>query len=394
MAMIALASIGSAHAQLTTLVSFDGTNGESPLGGVTLSSDGSTLYGTTEGGSGTVFSVPVTGGPVDTLASGVGSYGDLTLSSDGSTLYGSNGSGGTDGAGSVFSVPVTGGAPTTLASFNEAIGFNPSGNLTLSGGILYGTTSIGGTGGGGTVFSVPVTGGGTPTTLVSFNGSNGGSSYGGLIFSGGTFYGTTAFGGANSAGTVFALDPTTDAITTLASFFSSSHGGYEPYGNLTLSSDGSTLYGTTEDGGANGDGTVFALNLTTKQLTSLASFDGTNGKGPVAGLTLSSDGDTLYGTTQIGGTSNEGTVFALNLGTDTLSTLVDFDGANGGVPWDDLVLSGNTLYGTTEIGGAHNDGTVFALDLQAAPEPSGWALGLIATGVLIGLRRHSRRARV
>ena len=94
----------------------------------------------------------------------------LTLS--GSTLYGTTSAGGANGDGTIFSIPVTGGTPTTLLSFNGTDGEDPYGSLTLSGSTLYGMTSAGGANGDGTIFSIPVTGG-TPTTLFSFNGTDG-----------------------------------------------------------------------------------------------------------------------------------------------------------------------------------------------------------------------------
>ena len=64
--------------------------------------------------------------------------------------------------------------------------------------------------------------------------------------------------------------------------------------DLTLS--GNTLYGTTvERGGINGYGTVFSVPVSGGSPTVLASFNGSNGEMPDAGLTLS--GSTLYGTT-------------------------------------------------------------------------------------------------
>ena len=171
-AFVYFAGIG--HAQtITTLASFNGANGESPVAGLTLS--GSTLYGTT----------------VD---------------------------GGANGYGEVFSVPVTGGTPTILASFNGRNGENPFADLTLSASTLYGTTYDGGYG---TVFSLPVTGG-TPTVLASFGDSNGCSPYAGLILSsdGTTLYGTTLGGGTYNAGTVFSLsipEPATLSLLALGS---------------------------------------------------------------------------------------------------------------------------------------------------------------------------------
>jgi len=119
--------------------------------------------------------------------------------------------------------------------------------------------------------ATPVTGG-TPTTLFSFsaNGVNGAEPAGSLILSGSTLYGMTEFGGANTDGTIFAESVAGGTPTTLVSFTGDdgSYPGAAPMGDLTLS--GSTLYGMTQYGGANGDGTVFALTLPTPEPSTFA----------------------------------------------------------------------------------------------------------------------------
>ncbi len=78
-------------------------------------------------------------------------------------------------------------------------------------GTLYGTTSWGraygsGTSSGGTVFSITTSG--KEKVLHSFGkGSDGADPRAGLIHVNGTLYGTTAEGGAHGDGTVFALTP-------------------------------------------------------------------------------------------------------------------------------------------------------------------------------------------
>ena len=49
-----------------------------------------------------------------------------------------------------------------------------------------------------------------------------------------------------------------------------------PYGGLIMDSSGN-LYGTTSGGGASNDGTVFELAHGSGTITTLASFNGTNG---------------------------------------------------------------------------------------------------------------------
>ena len=181
-----------------------------------------------------------------------------------------------------------------------------------------------------------------------------------------------------------------ETLTTLVSFNYAN--GANPLGSLTL--NGSTLYGMTNNGGANGYGNIFSIPVDGGIPTVLASFDGTNGRHPVHGsLTLS--GSTLYGTTHQGGAGGGlygyGTVFSIPVDGGIPTVLVSFNDINGKSPQGSLILIGSTLYGTTAWGGAggglNGHGTVFSLTV---PEPSTLillcmaALGLLA----YAWRRH------
>ena len=108
--------------------------------------------------------------------------------------------------------PPPGGELATLASFNgTASGTNggyPNSGVTLdSQGNLYGTTGGTTDGGvitsGGTVYEI-ANGSDTPTTIASFNGSNGAFPTGGVTLDAqGNLYGTTETGGAYGFGTVW-----------------------------------------------------------------------------------------------------------------------------------------------------------------------------------------------
>ena len=119
-------SIPTAGGTPTTLFSFDGTHGQQPDGNLTLI--GSTLYGMAPSNTGgVVFSIPTTGGTPTILASfsaatGQEIQGSLTLSADGSTFYGMASAGGANHDGTIFSVPVAGGPISVLASFNGTNG--------------------------------------------------------------------------------------------------------------------------------------------------------------------------------------------------------------------------------------------------------------------------------
>jgi uncharacterized repeat protein (TIGR03803 family) len=126
-------------------------------------------------------------------------------------------------------------------------------------------------------------------------------------------------------------------------------------------------------GGNSGNGTVFALNTDGTGFTNLHIFTATSalhinsdGAAPSSGVILS--GNTLYGITQFGGSSGNGTVFALNTDGTGFTTLCSFavhpNLSTGLIPSSGVILSGNTLYGTTYSGGTSGNGTVFSLSFR------------------------------
>ena len=132
-----------------------------------------------------------------------------------------------------------------------------------------------------------------------------------------------------------------------------------PGAALVQGTDGN-LYGTTAYGGAYGQGTVFQAT-TNGVLTTLVSFNGTNGAHPSAALLQAGDGN-FYGTTAFGGTNgNNGTVFQMTPA-GLLTTLLSFYGTNGSQPFAGLIQgSDGNFYGTTVLGGAKNLGSVFQM---------------------------------
>ena len=112
------------------------------------------------------------------------------------------------------------------------------------------------------------------------------------------------------------------AVTILAPFTGGS--GNNPLGSLILDAAGD-LYGTADLGGNANDGTVFELVKGAISLTVLATFDSTRGTHPLSALTIDSAGD-LFGTTSQGGTSKDGTIFELAAGASAITTLANLDG--------------------------------------------------------------------
>lgn len=216
----------------------------------------------------------------------------------------------------------------------------------------------------------------TFTTLHSFTAlhnstnSDGAHADAGLILSGNTLYGSMGSGGSWGNGTVFKVNTDGTGFTNLHIFTAFSFGtnadGGEPPARLLLSDD--TLYGTALGGGTGGPGTVFKLNTDGSDFTTLHNFTccGTDDGENPAGLILW--GNTLYGTTVNGGSSDNGTVFAIKTDGSSFTSLYSFtttdsSGVNsdGRFPMGELILSGSMLYGTAIVGGDSGSGTVFAL---------------------------------
>jgi uncharacterized repeat protein (TIGR03803 family) len=174
----------------------------------------------------------------------------------------------------------------------------------------------------------------------------------------GNLYGTTYQGGNTNCGglgcgTVFELTP--NGTLTVLYTFGGQADGATPGSGLILDKVGN-LYGTTEYGGASGDGTVFEITTALKYKV-IHSFTGSDGAVPYGGLLRDGQGN-LYGTTEYGG-ANYGTVFKITpSGVETV--LYSFTGGvDGGAPIGNLVMWKGNLYGTTPDGGVFGEGTVF-----------------------------------
>src|SRR5664280_2026809 len=214
-------------------------------------------------------------------------------------------------------------------------------------------------------------------SLGELTNSDGNWLQGGLTFSGNTFYGTAMFGGISGYGTVFKLNTDGTGFMILHSFtaihtnslgWATNSDGMYPQGGLIIS--GNTLYGTTECGGSSGNGVAYAIHTDGTSFTNLHNFNSSDGDAPQGGLNIS--GNTLYGTTVYGGSSGFGSIFKLNsdgTGFMTLHSFTTFHNnslgwatnSDGMYPQGGLITSGNTLYGTTEYGGSSGFGTLFAI---------------------------------
>lgn len=280
----------------------------------------------------------------------------------GGKLYGSTQRGSSKGYGLLFSYELESGVYKKIHEFDGInTGAYPYAGLTIHEGKLYGTTPNGGATGSGTIFMIDPTNE-SHTVLFDFYGPESGTGpFGDLTVFGKKFYGTTRFGGMNTValGVLFSFDPLTLEFKKLHTFLSGDENGGSPLATLTAL--GSKLFGTTNSGGINGNGVMFSFDTLSGVFEKILDFkDIENGRGPLKGLTVFNN--KLYGSTEFGGTNDNGTLFSFAPDGTGYQKQFDFsEGPLGSGPtsWQ---LFNNVFYGTTEKGGEHGDGTIFSFD--------------------------------
>ncbi len=377
---LAASATASAGQTFTTLVNFDLTNGSGPNSELVQGRDGN-LYGTTglggsssncTNGCGTVFKVTPSG-TLTTLHSFEGTDGSfptgIVLGDDGN-FYGTTSNGGSSsncssGCGTVFKITPAG-KLTMLYSFGGTDGSGPYSALIQGADRnFYGTTAYGGSStncstGCGTVFQIISSG--TLTVLHSFDGNDGSGPNAGLVQGRtGIFYGTTFSGGTTSNGTAFEITAK-GSFTTLHNFNGTDGSGI--YSGLIQGSDGN-FYGTSEVGGGLNDGTAFDITLG-GSVTTLHDFgSGADGSNPT-GLVLGSDGN-FYGTAQTGGMYFFGMVFKMTP-KGVVKTLHSFNSYDGTDPQCAPIQATNgKFYGTTFGEGPGGYGTLFSISTGLSP---------------------------
>lgn len=397
---IVYVSTGQADAQqLKILHSFRGntTDGASPETGVIFDRAGN-LYGVTSASGefnyGTVFEVSPKAGGVwtektlhnfnDDGKDGYDALASLILDASGD-LYSTTLYGGTNNLGTVYElIPQTDGkwAERILYSFTgtTASGAYPFGNLIFdSKGNLYGTAIQGGTGttcgaspGCGVVYELTLKNGvWEEKALYSFGVTNSDGYYplGGLVFdAAGDLYGVTSGGGIYGAGMVFELVRGAGGSWTekdLHDFNPSAMDGSEILAGLAFDKVGN-LYGTTLQGGAYNQGTVYELTPAgqgdwTEAVIYSFGTNSNDGRNPYYCVPVFDAEGNLYGVN----TFDSGTVFELTPGsggTWTETILYNFNGANLLWPYGSVTLDGKgNIYATASGLGAYFVGGVFEI---------------------------------
>jgi uncharacterized repeat protein (TIGR03803 family) len=377
----------------TSLVNFAGSNGATPMYMTMIEANDGNLYGTTIAGGandyGVIFQMTLSGQLkiVHSFCNGAGCpdgsqpYGGVIQATDGN-LYGTTAFGGhsSNPAGTIFRMTLAG-KLTVLHKFclNMTRGLCNDGSLPLAApvegtdGKFYLTTN-------GALVLHPS----EPTAVrISKNksfeilcshsddcrslGDMEGTVSPLIQVKSGIFYGVAGYGYQGN-GTIFKIQ--SGRVSLFYNFCSKANcaDGIQPMGPLVVGKDGN-FYGTTF--GINGTswatkhGTIFSITPNGKLTTLYRFCQQTNcadGAAPAAGLVQGTDGN-FYGTTTIGGTNNDGTIFKITP-QGVLTVLHSFSGSDGSNPVGGLIQASNHLfYGSTSNGGSGNQGTIFSLDM-------------------------------
>ncbi len=295
--------------------------------------------------------------------------GKLFRHSDG-CLYGVSRAGGAGGNGTIYRV-TGGGEMTTLASLPPSFSPHKSGLVSDGRGFLWGVNYGGGSENRGVIYKYELATGAF-RTVIDFTSSEavikGRYPFAGLVSDGsGLLWGTTHQGGTANIGTVFKLHPVSGTLSTVAEFTGSVGAVPGAYPMGTMVGDGAGfLWGTTSQGGANGAGTIFKINVSTGVLTTVAELGNTDGADPESELVADGLGF-FWSTARFNGSAFCGTVFKVRMATGELTKVVDFTGNSGAAPGNEplagLVRDGaGLLWGTTSIGGAEDGGTLFKIN--------------------------------
>ena len=371
--LVVVAATTAATAQTyTVLYNFGSKNGDpnGPYQNVIAQGRDGSMYSTTAdqwtGGAGEVFKITPEG--ILTVlhkfngADGQSPHGGLTLAVDGN-FYGTTASGGSSGYGTIFRI-TPGGKLTTLYNFTGGTDGSVPIPPPIQGldGNFYGTTSGEGRDNG-SIYKISRSG--VFTTLHTFDGTDGADPHAPLVQgTDGNFYGTTLYGGNVNTGTIFRISSSGKFKVLLN--FGHGHGRYS-VAPLIQGSDGN-FYGVNDFHWANQTGVAFKITPQGK-FTALHNFTGgSDGGNQVGGLTQATDGN-IYGTNNLDGGAGWGVLFRTD-STGAFTALHDFDWGSGASPQTTMLQHTNgVLYGATDVGGTGNngEGTFYSFDVGLGP---------------------------
>lgn len=311
------------------LASFSVLNGLTPSQSPVFDAATASLYGTTsqagDAGSGSIYQYSFSSKSLAIIGSLTGPVGTTPQGPPiivNGALYGTTGQSAGSGLGGIWTMPVSGGKPTLIHSFTgypadiatsfAGLTYNPNDGLIYAIAFNWGANDMGGISSFNPTAAIP---GSTYQLRASLNSTTGGVPQMGALLLGqdGLMYGSGWMGGANSAGTVFAFDPSTNAVSPVHSLDPTSTGA-SPYNEPAESPSGKYLYGVSWKGGKLGKGAIYAINKASGQATVLLTLDGKlTGGNTASGVEVDPSGRFLITTMGAGGKHSVGTLISLQI---------------------------------------------------------------------------------
>lgn len=295
------------------------------------------------------------------------SYG-IAISSNRTTIYGTTSSGGDAGSGLIWAFSFQENTVNVLHSFVGPSGNTPEAGPILVGETLFGICSQAGLYGYGTVWSLSL----ANLVFTDLHNFAGGSAdlanpYGSLLYNpnDGFLYGMPFGGGANKDGGIFSIKPDGTNYDVRALFTPST--GSAPQGAQFALAPNGKLYGNGWLGGAGagiGGGTVFCFDPSTDALQNVFNYTQATGTHPYSGVTVSKSGKWLYTTTWHGGPNDIGTIVAITIDGSTSKVLLNLtQDVTGGLPFTaaNPDADGEYLLFATMVGSDNNLGAVISL---------------------------------
>lgn len=184
------------------------------------------------------------------------------------------------------------------------------------------------------------------------------------VYSGGNFYGTSQNGGANGDGSIYRFDPATGQFFLIYSFTGGNDGTSPSTGLFESATDGK-LYGATY-GGMNNAGTLYRTDKPGNFFETIHQFTTPTGSSP-DGIPIEASDGKLYGVVGSGGALGVGGIYRINPDGSGYQLLRAFTGTTGftrgmGEACKGLVEGpGGFLYGVTPAGGSNDTGVFFAM---------------------------------
>jgi uncharacterized repeat protein (TIGR03803 family) len=366
------------NSTLSVRVNFNGSNGRNPFGSVVLMPNQKIVGLTNRGGlnnSGVLFEYSINNNTFTVkkhLNQSDNGYSPQSAvinpyaySLFGTTVFGgTNQNNGATNLGTLYEYDLKNNEYYKRTEFSTTLGFQPTGQLCYYQNRIWGVTRFGGNNNDGTIYEY------NPQTLqttkkADFNYSTvGAEPIAGLALAqDNNLYGVTSFGGNNDFGTLFKFNPSNSQLTPIIDF-DDTLWGFEPNSELFQASNGK-LYGVTTQGGKDGFGVLFEVDIQNQNVNKLLDFNNnTIGYHP-SGSLIAGNNNTLIGITIEGGNNNKGTLYTYHLGNDSLSTIHHFDTLIYPSSSSRLTAGqNNKIYSTSNLGGKFDLGQLFEYDLS------------------------------